>query len=96
MAYCVLPFEFLNIQIKVLIIQRTACLHLQRSMLSKPGSPNCKYEVQSEKYKVYADSKNTFISVDEMQKKTNLFFHSFTAWQKPLNRNQYTNSGSTI
>jgi len=32
-------------------------------MLSKPGSPICKYEVQSEKYKVDAGSKNTFISV---------------------------------
>jgi hypothetical protein len=83
MAYCVLPFEFLNIQIKVLIIQRTACLHLQRSMLSKPGSPISKYEVQSEKYKVDADSKNTFISVDKMQKKPDRsFFHRFTAWQK--------------
>jgi len=29
----------LNIQIIVLIIQRTACLHFQRSMLSKPGIP---------------------------------------------------------
>ena len=39
MAYEVLPFEVLNIQIQVLIIQRTTCLHLQRSMLSKPVSP---------------------------------------------------------
>ena len=40
MAYEVLPFEILNIQINVLIIQRTTCLHLQRSMLSKPGTPS--------------------------------------------------------
>ena len=32
----------LNIQIKVLIIQRTACLYVQRTMLSKPVSPVCK------------------------------------------------------
>ena len=39
MAYWVLPFKGLSIQINVLIIQRTACLHFQRSMLSKPGTP---------------------------------------------------------
>jgi len=30
----------LNIQINVLIIQRTTCLHFQRSTLSKPGTPS--------------------------------------------------------
>src|SRR5260221_950125 len=45
MVYEVLPFEIFNIQINVLIIQRTTCLHLQRSMLSKPGTPDLqKYE----------------------------------------------------
>jgi len=29
----------LNIQINVLIIQRTTCLHFQRSTLSKPVQP---------------------------------------------------------
>jgi len=33
----------LNIQISVLIIQRTACLHSQRSTLSKPGTPETDY-----------------------------------------------------
>jgi hypothetical protein len=38
-----LPFKLLNIQIKVLIIQRTTCLYLQRAMLSKPVSPGKPY-----------------------------------------------------
>jgi len=42
--YCHLKFR---IQIKVLITQRTTCLHLQRSMLSKPVSPG---SVNTQKY----------------------------------------------
>ena len=31
----------LNLQISVLMIQRTTCLHSKRPMLSKPGGPGC-------------------------------------------------------
>ncbi len=40
------PFIVLSIQIYELIIQRSACLHFQRSMLSKPNTPE---EVISDK-----------------------------------------------
>jgi len=63
MAYCVLPFEFLSIQIKVLIIQRTACLHIQRSTLSKPGSPIYSIAVLKK-----ADCKNTAISISKSKR----------------------------
>ncbi len=39
MAYCVLPFKIYAFQIKVQITQRTTCLHLQRTLLSKPKRP---------------------------------------------------------
>jgi hypothetical protein len=49
-----LPFIVLNIQIKVLIIQRTACLHFQRSMLSKPNAPvvNVKVKITNDELSI--------------------------------------------
>ena len=44
MAYEVLPFIVLSIQINELIIQRSTCLHAQRSMLSKPNTPIVTFE----------------------------------------------------
>jgi hypothetical protein len=58
MAYEVLPFIVLGIQINGLITQRPACLHFQRSMLSKPYTPmrtlNKEQGILKEKYFVQA------------------------------------------